>query len=92
MRKILVAAAVVSISALAAPTVFAAKSFGPMKCIANIGKLDTNDDGFVDNKERGAYSKVMVNVDVDKDGKISPDEAVVACKDLGFRDSFRSSE
>ncbi len=92
MRKILIAATIVSISALSAPSVFAAKSPGPMKCIANIGKLDTNDDGYVDNRERGAYSRVMTNVDVNKDGKISPDEAVVACKDLGFRDAFKPSD
>ncbi len=65
---------------------------GSMKCIANIGKLDVDNDGYVDNRESTRYSKIMTNVDVNKDGKISPDEAVVACRDDGFRNAFKPSD
>jgi hypothetical protein len=49
-------------------------------CVAKIGALDMNKDGYVDNTERAQYTNLETNVDTDKDGKISMDERTVACK------------
>jgi len=53
---------------------------GPMSCVAEIGQLDQNDDGFVTSNEATEFTGLMANVDVDGDGRISPEEAVVACR------------
>ena len=52
----------------------------PEKCIAEIGELDANNDGYVDNTEYSKYGRIEMNVDTDRDGRISNDEKVVACK------------
>lgn len=52
----------------------------PDKCVSEIGALDANGDGFVDNTEYSQYGKIDTNVDTDGDGTISEDEKVVACK------------
>lgn len=52
----------------------------PDKCVSEIGALDANGDGYVDNTEYSAYGTIETNVDTDGDGKISNDEKVVACK------------
>lgn len=52
----------------------------PDKCVSEIGALDKNGDGYVDNTEHSQYGRIDTNVDTDGDGKISGDEKVVACK------------
>jgi hypothetical protein len=53
----------------------------PQTCVSNIGALDTNGDGFVDNREMAAYGRIESNVDTNGDGRISSNEVVVACRD-----------
>lgn len=57
----------------------------PDNCVADVERLDANGDGFVDNTEYAAYGDIDTNVDVDGDGRISPDEKVVACKSGAMR-------
>jgi hypothetical protein len=61
---------------------------GPMNCVAEIGQLDTNDDGFVTPDEASDVAGVMANVDLDGDGRISPQEAVVVCQTTAQEDVF----
>ena len=50
-------------------------------CIAAIGELDLNRDGYVDNHEASSFKRVETNIDVNRDGWISEEEKVVACED-----------
>jgi hypothetical protein len=61
---------------------------GPMNCVAEIGQLDTNDDGFVTPDEASGIAGVMANVDIDGDGRISPQEAVVVCQTTAAENVF----
>lgn len=61
----------------------------PELCVAEIGKLDVNNDGFVDNSEWPSISEVHRNVDVDGDGRISQDEKTVSCKE-GIVEAFEN--
>lgn len=60
----------------------------PWDCIANVAWLDTNGDGYIDNRESARYSRLEANVDVDNDGYISREEKVVVCKD-GVRQGLK---
>lgn len=51
----------------------------PQQCVAEVGTLDANSDGFVDNTEYSQYGDIQTSVDTDSDGKISQDELTVAC-------------
>ncbi len=53
----------------------------PSQCMANVGALDKNGDGFLDNTEMSAYGRVETNVDVNGDGRISAQEMTVVCRD-----------
>lgn len=53
----------------------------PSQCMANVGALDKNGDGFLDNSEMSAYGRVETNVDVNGDGRISAQEMTVVCRD-----------
>lgn len=61
-------------------TANAAPYTDPEMCVADIGKLDLNGDGFVDNTEMAEYDQIKTGVDTDGDGKISNEETTVACK------------
>jgi len=61
---------------------------GPMNCVAEIGQLDANDDGYVTPDEASDVTGVMANVDIDGDGRISPQEAVVVCQTTSQDDVF----
>ncbi|MBU2531640.1 MAG: hypothetical protein KKB37_02780 [Alphaproteobacteria bacterium] len=60
------------------PTAQAYKS--PDDCIADYGRLDTDNDGTVDNNESSRYIFIREGVDVDADGNISAEERRVACE------------
>jgi hypothetical protein len=81
MKTILAAVAVTFLASTSAIA-------GPMGCVANIAQLDANDDGFVSADEASGVSGVMANVDIDGDGRISPEEAVVVCKTTSLDDVF----
>lgn len=51
----------------------------PDQCVSEVGALDANGDGFVDNTEYAQYGDIQTNVDTDSDGRISRDELTVAC-------------
>ena len=53
----------------------------PRNCVSNVSALDVNGDSYVDNREMAEYGRVQTNVDIDGDGRISPNEMVVACRD-----------
>ena len=61
---------------------------GPMNCVAEIGQLDANDDGYVTPDEASSVTGIMANVDIDGDGRISPQEAVVVCQTTAQQDVF----
>jgi hypothetical protein len=65
---------------------------GPMSCVAEIGQLDANDDGFVSANEASGVTGVMANVDIDGDGRISPQEAVVVCQTTSLNDVFEPKQ
>ncbi len=52
----------------------------PQLCVADVGKLDANGDGYVDSREYPNFSKIESDVDVNGDGRISAEERTVACK------------
>ncbi len=62
----------------------------PENCVAEVGKLDTNGDGYVDNTEASQYGRIETNVDTNGDGRLSADERTVACKS-GLMDAFKPS-
>lgn len=68
------------LGALATPTL-AVDATNPDNCVADIGALDANGDGYVDNTEYASYGRVEMNVDTDGDGRISADERIVACRE-----------
>lgn len=51
----------------------------PEQCVSEVGTLDANGDGFVDNTEYTQYGDIQTSVDTDSDGRISRDELIVAC-------------
>ena len=83
MKKTLTTLAAALAAALVFSPIAQAKDMytDPDKCVAEVGALDVNGDGYVDNDEYAAYGRVETNVDTDGDGRISGDEKVVACKD-----------
>jgi len=56
-------------------------SADPQNCVSNVSALDTNRDSYVDNSEMAEYGRIETNVDTDRDGRISPKEVTVACRD-----------
>lgn len=60
----------------------------PEDCIADYGRLDTNNDGIIDNTESSKYMFIREDVDVNGDGMISADERRVACE-RGIAKAFR---
>lgn len=74
----LFAVAIASSANAQIPTAQAYKS--PDQCIADYGRLDTNNDGNIDPNESSEYLYIRENVDVDGDGTISADERRVACQ------------
>ncbi|MBU1211337.1 MAG: hypothetical protein KJ587_08700 [Alphaproteobacteria bacterium] len=82
MRLAMMTLTTVMATSMALATVAQAQEMytDPDKCVAEVGKLDVDGDGYVDNNEYSAYGRIETNVDTDKDGKISGDEKVVACK------------
>ncbi len=81
MKTILAA---VAVTFLASTSAFA----NPMGCIANIAQLDTNGDGVVSTEEASGITGVMANVDLDGDGRISPNEMVVVCQTTSLDNVF----
>ncbi|MEZ5925185.1 MAG: hypothetical protein R3D57_12460 [Hyphomicrobiaceae bacterium] len=89
MKAILSLATVVAISASSLAGVALAQTTSPEDCVAEIGKLDTDGDGFVMNNEASAYGEIGTNIDVDNDGRLSVEERTVACQN-GLIQSMRS--
>jgi hypothetical protein len=50
------------------------------ECIAALGALDVDGDGYIDKAEQADNVKVEANVDSDGDGKVSNAEQTVACR------------
>lgn len=83
-------AAMMSLGMAGGMTMATAEPFqDPDLCVAEIDKLDANNDGFVDNTEWPSISEVHKNVDVDGDGRISQDEKTVSCEE-GVVEFFES--
>ena len=82
MKAYVLAAACI---ALSFGSVQAQTRVDPDKCIAEIGALDTNGDGYVDGREFARYGQIETNVDTDHDGWISAEERTVACRRGVFR-------
>ncbi|MCB1509671.1 MAG: hypothetical protein KDJ36_02115 [Hyphomicrobiaceae bacterium] len=60
----------------------------PWDCVANFEQLDTNGDGYIDNREAPSFGRVEANVDVNNDGYISREEKVVVCRE-GVRQGLK---
>jgi Ca2+-binding EF-hand superfamily protein len=50
------------------------------ECLAALGALDVDGDGYVDKAEQADSIKIDANVDSDGDGRISNAEQTVACR------------
>lgn len=50
------------------------------ECVAALGALDVDGDGYLDKAEQADNVKVEANVDRDGDGRISNAEQTVACR------------
>jgi hypothetical protein len=50
------------------------------ECLAALGALDVDGDGYLDKAEQADNVKVEANVDRDGDGRISNAEQTVACR------------
>lgn len=61
-----------------------------VKCKAEFAKADANRDERLKDDENRDYDQVKSQVDVNKDGEISADEYIVACKQ-GILDKVRKS-
>lgn len=61
----------------------------PEDCVADYGKLDTNQDGNIDDNESTQYKFIREDVDVNGDGMISDEEKRVSCE-RGIAKAFRS--
>ncbi len=59
----------------------AAAAYGDTEeCVAALGALDADGDGYVDKAEQADKVKVEANVDGDGDGRISNAEQTIACR------------
>ena len=50
------------------------------ECLAALGALDINGDGYLDKDELAGRAKIDANADSDGDGRISNAEQAVACR------------
>ena len=50
------------------------------ECVAAIGALDADGDGYVDTSEQADIVKFEPSVDRDRDGRISNEEQTAACR------------
>jgi len=72
-------AALLSLGAVGAAN--AAAAYGSTEeCLAALGALDVDGDGYLDKAEQADNVKVEANVDRDGDGRISNAEQTVACR------------
>lgn len=88
MSRILALTAAAALFATTAVAPTFAQTMNDEQCKAEFAKVDADRNDRLDDDRLRDYDTVMSQVDVDKDGSISADEYIVACK-AGALDKVR---